>query len=54
MESVVSAVREVLGAPSFSTALDYGAMMEYLFSGIILCIVVSSVFRIVSGVFNRK
>lgn len=53
METVLEAVRSVLGEPEFYTRLgtstnytwDYGLMLEYLVSGIILCIVVSSVFR---------
>lgn len=60
MDTVLDAVRQVLGEPEFYTRLgsstnyswDYGLMLEYLISGIILCVCVSWVFRIVSKLFG--
>lgn len=60
MDTVLDAVRQVLGEPEFYTRLgsstnyswDYGLMLEYLISGIILCVGVSWIFRIVSKLFG--
>ena len=60
METVLEAVRTVLGSPDFyresgsgyNYTWDYGLMLEYLFAGIILCICVSWVFRIISKLFG--
>lgn len=52
MQTILEALRAVLGEPDFyitsgnySSTWDYGAMIEYLTGALILCIVVSSVFR---------
>lgn len=53
MQTILEALRAVLGEPEFYVRLggstnyswDYGAMIEYLTGALILCIVVSSVFR---------
>lgn len=53
MEYLVDKIRDILGTPEFYKQLgigsnytwDYGAMLEYAISGILLCIVVSSVFK---------
>lgn len=61
METVLEAVRSVLGEPEFYTRLngttsnytwDYGLMLEYLIAGILLCVSVSWVFRIISKLFG--
>lgn len=60
MEYLIEKMRDVLGTPEFYVQLgssnnyswDYGAMLEYMFSGILLCIVVASVFKILSKVFG--
>lgn len=60
METVLEAIRTVLGSPEFyhnsssgyNYTWDYGLMLEYMFAGIILCICVSWVFRIVSKLFG--
>lgn len=60
MDSIINAMRDILGEPNFYKRLtdtsnytwDYGAMIEYLIGGIILCICVSSVFKIVSRLFK--
>lgn len=53
MDTIINALREILGVPEFYVRLgtstnyswDYAAMFEYFFAGVILCIVVSAVFR---------
>lgn len=53
MDTILEALRAVLGEPDFYKQLtstgsytwDYAAMIEYLTGALILCIVVSSVFR---------
>ena len=54
MTTILEALREILGVPEFYVKLgnqtnyswDYSAMIEYMVGAVILCIVVSSVFRI--------
>lgn len=54
MDTIIEALRKVLGEPDFYRQLtvngnytwDYGAMIEYFVGAVILCIVVSSVFRL--------
>lgn len=53
MDTIINALREILGTPEFYVRLgnqqnytwDYAAMFEYFFAGVILCIVVCAVFR---------
>lgn len=54
MDTIINALRDILGTPDFyvessgsysSNYWDYAAMFEYFFAGVILCIVVSAVFR---------
>lgn len=54
MNDLISTLREVLGEPEFYVRLsdstnnynwDYGAMLEYMIAGILLCVVVGSVFK---------
>lgn len=54
METILSALRSILGEAdfyitngSYSGSWDYGAMIEYFVGALILCICVSSVFRII-------
>lgn len=57
MQTVIDALREIIGSPDFYTRLenqqnytwDYGAMIEYLIAGTLVLIVVSSVFKIIKG-----
>lgn len=59
MQTILEALREVLGTPDFYKRLtdnsnytwDYGAMLEYFVGAIILMIVVSSIFKLVSKLF---
>lgn len=59
MTTVIEALRQILGNPDFyinngnySGSWDYGAMIEYMVGAMILCIVVSSVFRLIREAFN--
>lgn len=53
MNDLISTLRDILGTPdfyiegtsSYSGTWDYGAMLEYMIAGILLCIVVGSVFK---------
>ena len=62
MQTIIEALRQVLGVPEFYVRLggstsnyswDYGAMIEYFVGALILCIVVSSIFRIIALLFKR-
>lgn len=60
MNTVLEALREFLGTPDFyiengnySSTWDYGAMLEYAFAGLVLLIVVGSIFKILRGWFSR-
>ena len=61
MQTIVEALREIIGAPDFYTRLenqqnytwDYGAMLEYAVAGMLVLIVVGSVFKILRAVFER-
>lgn len=61
MQTILEALRAVLGEPNFydagsgySGSWDYGLMIEYFVGALILCIVVSSVFRIIALLFRGK
>lgn len=54
MQTIIEALREVLGVPDFYVRLggstsnyswDYGAMIEYMVGALVLLVVISSVFR---------
>lgn len=55
MDTVINALRQVLGNPNFYKQMgyndnyswDYGAMIEYLVGALLVLIVVSSVFKFV-------
>lgn len=60
MTTVIEALRDIIGAPEFYTRLgsqqnytwDYGAMLEYAIAGMVVLIVVGSVFKMIRGFFN--
>lgn len=59
MQSIIDTLREVVGTPDFYHVLsgnnptwDYALMFEYFFACVLLCIVVSAIFRILVGVFK--
>lgn len=50
MGTILENLRQILGEPDFYIAegvYDYGAMIEYFVGAVLLCIVVSSVFRFI-------
>ena len=55
MESLISALREIIGTPDFYQAgqWNYAAMIEYLVASMIVLVVVSSVFKILVRCFDR-
>lgn len=60
MQTLIDALRDIIGTPEFYVRLgnqtnytwDYGAMLEYMFCGVLVCIVVSNVFKIVRKAFD--
>lgn len=60
MQTVIQTLREIIGTPDFyidngnyNSTWDYGAMLEYAIAGMLVLIVVGSVFRIIKGLFER-
>lgn len=62
MDSIINALREILGVPDFykqlssssnSYSWDYAAMFEYFFAGLILCIAICGIFRFILNVVKR-
>lgn len=61
MQTIIQALRQILGSPDFYNRLegqqnytwDYGAMIEYMVGAMILMIVVSYVFRFIKWIFAR-
>lgn len=47
MKPLVDVLREIIGLANFyiDGSLDYSAVLEYFVASVVLCIVVSSVFR---------
>lgn len=61
LQTVIEALREILGTPDFYRQMtsstnytwDYGAMLEYAIAGMLVLIVVGSIFKILRAVFER-
>lgn len=60
LQTIIQALREILGTPDFyiegsnyNSTWDYGAMLEYAIAGMLVLIVVGSVFKIIRAVFER-
>lgn len=56
MQSLMESLREIIGTPDFyidngnyNSTWDYGAMLEYMICGILVCIVVSGIFKLLRG-----
>lgn len=55
MDTLIEAIRQVIGEPEFYVKLgtstnyswDYGAMLEYMIAGSLLIVVVGSVFKFI-------
>lgn len=60
MESIIEALRSILGNADFYQNLsgmnytwNYGAMIEYFVGAVVLCVVISSVFRFLGKLVSR-
>lgn len=59
MQTIIDALRSILGNPDFYKQLggynnytwDYASMFEYFFAGVVLCIVVGWIFRLLKEAF---
>lgn len=59
MGTIIDGLRQVIGEANFyntdsgySGSWDYGAMIEYFVAALIVCIVITSVFKIISRIFK--
>ncbi len=59
MNTIIDALREIIGPADFYLtsgnygSWDYGAIIEYLSAVLIICIVVSSIFRFLNKLVSR-
>lgn len=55
MKPILESLRDVLGTANFYVdgSWDYSAMIEYFVGAVILCIVISSIFRFVGKLVSR-
>lgn len=60
MQSIIVSLREILGTADFyitgnnySGTWDYGAMIEYFVGAVVLCVVISSIFRFLGKLVAR-
>ncbi len=60
MQTVLQSLRSILGVADFyiengnySGSWDYGAMVEYMLCGLILLVVISSIFRFLTNLVKR-
>lgn len=62
MDTIIEYLRDVLGTPNFYVRLagqtnytwDYGAIIEYIIAGTILCISIAAVLKVVVNLFGRR
>lgn len=60
MTTIIDGLRSILGRADFydsssgySGSWDYGAMLEYLVGAVVLCVVITSVFRFIGKLVSR-
>lgn len=60
MNTILEGLRQILGNADFyntssgySGSWDYGAMIEYFVGAVVLCVVISSVFRFLGKLVSR-
>lgn len=56
MTTLIESLRQILGTPVFLLAdgsYDYAAMIEYFVAAVVLCLVISSVFRFIGKLVTR-
>lgn len=49
LETIINSLREVIGVPNFYTdnVINYGNVFEYFVACVIVCICISSIFRLI-------
>lgn len=59
MQTLIEYLRQIIGPPDFyinngnySSTWDYGAMLEYTICGIIICIIIAGVFKLLRSAFK--
>ena len=59
MQTLIQYLRQIIGTPDFyiqngnySNTWDYGAMLEYTICGIIICIIIAGVFKLLRSAFK--
>lgn len=59
MQTLIQYLRQIIGPPDFyiqngnySNTWDYGAMLEYTICGIIICIIIAGVFKLLRSAFK--
>ena len=59
MQTLIEYLRQIIGTPDFyiqngnySNTWDYGAMLEYTICGIIICIIIAGVFKLLRSAFK--
>ena len=59
MQTLIEYLRQIIGTPDFyiengnySSTWDYGAMLEYTICGIIICIIIAGVFKLLRSAFK--
>lgn len=56
MGTIIENLRQVLGEPSFYISegvWNYAAMLEYFVGAVVLCVVITSVFRFIGKLVSR-
>lgn len=57
MATLISALRDIIGTPSFYDSVnhtwDYGALFEYALAGCLVLLVVSYIFKMVKWLFSK-
>ena len=56
MNTIIDGLRQILGEPVFLLAdgsYNYAAIIEYFVAAVVLCLVVSSVFRFIGKLVTR-
>lgn len=59
MQTLIQYLRQIIGTPDFyiengnySSTWDYGAMLEYMICGVIVCIIIAGVFKLLRSAFK--
>lgn len=57
MQSLIDSLRGIIGIPEFYDSVtgvcDYAGMIEYFVAAVVLCLVISSVFRFLGKLVDR-